>query len=59
MLLEYNFLNENSPFRPFLGVGVNYTTFYDRDSTAAGNAASGGPTKISLTSSVGPAVTGA
>ena len=44
--------------RPYLGVGVNYTTFYDRDSTAAGNAASGGPTKLSLTASVGPAVTG-
>jgi len=58
LLLEYNFLSVNSPIRPYLGVGVNYTTFYDRDSTAAGNAASGGPTKISLTSSVGPAVTG-
>jgi outer membrane protein len=58
LLLEYNFLSVNSPLRPFLGVGVNYTTFYDRDSTAAGNAASGGPTRLSLTSSVGPAVTG-
>jgi outer membrane protein len=27
---------------------------YDRNSTAQGNAASGGPTKLSLTSSVGP-----
>jgi outer membrane protein len=57
LLLEYNFLSANSPFRPYIGVGVNYTTFYDRDSTAAGNAASGGPTRISLTSSVGPAAT--
>jgi outer membrane protein len=58
LLFEYNFLPETALLRPYLGVGVNYTTFYDRDSTAAGNAASGGPTRISLTSSVGPAVTG-
>lgn len=58
LLVEYNFLSDQAKLRPFVGVGVNYTTFYDRDSTAAGNAASGGPTKLSLTSSVGPAVTG-
>lgn len=57
LLIEYNFLSPNSPLRPYIGVGVNYTTFYDRDSTAAGDAASGGPTKLSLTSSVGPAAT--
>ena len=57
VLLEYKFLSENSMFRPYIGVGVNYTTFYDRDSTAQGNAISGGPTKLSLTSSVGPAGT--
>jgi outer membrane protein len=55
LLLEYNFLSVNSPFRPYIGVGVNYTTFYDRDSTSVGNAASGGPTRTSLTASVGPA----
>jgi outer membrane protein len=55
--LEYNFLSDGSKLRPFIGVGVNYTTFYDRDSTAQGNAASGGPTKLSLTASVGPAAT--
>jgi outer membrane protein len=57
VLLEYVFLSENAKLRPFIGVGVNYTTFYDRDSTAQGNAASGGPTRLSLTSSVGPAGT--
>jgi outer membrane protein len=57
LLFEYNFLPDTAPLRPYFGVGVNYTTFYDRDPTAAGNAASGGPTRISLTSSVGPAVT--
>jgi outer membrane protein len=57
VLLEYNFFDETAKLRPFIGVGVNYTTFYDRDSTAEGNAASGGPTKLSLKSSVGPAAT--
>jgi outer membrane protein len=57
LLLNYKFLSENSRLRPYLGVGVNYTTFYDRNSTAQGNAASGGPTRLSLTSSVGPAGT--
>jgi outer membrane protein len=54
LLVEYMFLDEHSKWRPYIGAGVNYTTFYDRDSTAQGNAASGGPTKLSLTSSVGP-----
>ena len=57
LLVEYKFLSENSKLRPYIGVGVNYTNFYDRDSTAQGNAASGGPTRLSLTSSVGPAGT--
>jgi outer membrane protein len=57
LLLEYTFLDWDSRFRPYLGAGVNYTTFYDRDSTAQGNAASGGPTRLSLTSSVGWAAT--
>jgi outer membrane protein len=56
-LLEYVFLDQNSNLRPFIGVGVNYTSFFDRKSTAQGNAASGGPTRLSLTSSVGPAAT--
>jgi outer membrane protein len=57
LLLEYKFLPESSKLRPYIGVGVNYTTFYDRNSSAQGDAASGGPTRVSLTSSVGPAGT--
>ncbi len=56
-LIEYNFFDESMPVRPFIGVGINYTNFYDRNSTAAGDAVSGGPTKISLPASVGPAAT--
>jgi outer membrane protein len=54
-LIEYVFFDPGAKLRPFIGAGVNYTTFYDRDSTAAGDAASGGPTKLSLTRSIGPA----
>ncbi len=57
LLLNYEFRSPNARLRPYVGLGVNYTSFYDRQSTAAGNAASGGPTRLSLTASVGPAAT--
>jgi outer membrane protein len=56
-LLEYKLLDESHALRPFVGLGVNYTRFYSRQSTAAGNAASGGPTSIDLPPSVGFAAT--
>jgi outer membrane protein len=40
--------------RPYVGLGINYTHFYDLQSTPAGDAANGGPTAISLSSSTGP-----
>jgi outer membrane protein len=52
-MLNYNFGKPGDQWRPFVGVGVNYTHFYDSTSTAAGNLASGGPTKINLTNSTG------
>ena len=57
LLLEYQFLDPSKALRPFVGVGVNYTHFYDLQSTAAGDAANGGPTRVSLSSSWGPAAT--
>jgi outer membrane protein len=54
LVLNYVFRDPSRALRPYIGVGVNYTSFYDRISTAAGNAASGGPTRLSLSSSVGP-----
>jgi len=57
VLFEYVFGDSNARLRPYLGVGGNYTNFYSRQSTAAGNAASGGPTAISLAPSVGAAAT--
>jgi outer membrane protein len=53
-LLEYKFFDESAAFRPYVGVGVNYTSFYDRQVTTAGQMGTGGPTRLSLTSSVGP-----
>lgn len=57
ILLEYNFLPKDAPFRPYVGLGANYVSFYDRTVTPAGEAAFGGPTRISLTSSLGLAGT--
>jgi outer membrane protein len=57
LLLNYTFFDESHPLRPYIGAGINYTHFYSRQATAAGDAATGGPTSISLTNSVGPAAT--
>jgi len=57
LLVNYVFREESATWRPYLGSGINYTKFYDLQSTPAGNAANGGPTAISLTSSFGPVVT--
>jgi len=57
VLVNYKFLDESFPVRPYIGAGINYTYFYDRQSTTGGNAVSGGPTSISLPSSIGPAAT--
>ncbi len=57
LLFNYVFRDPSARLRPYVGVGVNYTRFLSRQSTAAGNAASGGPTSISLPVSVGPTVT--
>jgi len=54
LVFSYLFLPQDSLVRPYLGVGVNYTNFYDRQSTAAGNAVAGGPTQINLQNSFGP-----
>jgi outer membrane protein len=57
LLLEYVFFDPSAKVRPFIGAGVNYTYFYDRKATPAGEAANGGPTSIKMSSSFGPAGT--
>jgi outer membrane protein len=56
VLLQYKFLEESSRWRPYLGLGVNFTHFYDIQPTDAGNAVTGGPTKLTLTNSFSYAV---
>jgi outer membrane protein len=55
LFINYNFGAPDNKFRPFVGLGINYTHFYDAESTASGNLASGGPTKLELSDSWGPA----
>jgi outer membrane protein len=57
LLFEYQFFDDTAVLRPYLGVGVNYTDFYSRQSTSAGNAVNGGPTSIDLPASWGVAAT--
>lgn len=57
VLLDYMFCDETSRLRPYVGAGLNYTHFYDRTINAAGDAALGGPTKVYLDDSWGPAAT--
>jgi outer membrane protein len=56
-LIEYVFFDESYKLRPYIGVGINYVSFYDRQSSAAANAVAGGPTSLSLSNSIGPAAT--
>ena len=58
LFVNYKFLEKTSPWRPFVGVGVNYTRFDKTGSTPAGNALNGGATSISLEDSVGLALQG-
>jgi len=55
--LLYMFFDESYALRPYIGAGVNYTAFFNRNSTPAGDAAAGGPTRVELPSSVGPSGT--
>jgi outer membrane protein len=57
VLLEYVFFDESARWRPYVGVGVNYTHFFDREINANGRAVLGGPTSISQSNSIGPAGT--
>jgi outer membrane protein len=57
LVFNYLFGDANSRLRPYVGLGVNYTKFLARQSTAAGDAVAGGPTSISLPVSVGPTAT--
>ncbi len=57
LLLNYTLLDETHRLRPYVGVGVTYVNFYNRQTTPFANAAVGGPTQVSLPSSIGPTAT--
>jgi outer membrane protein len=54
LLIDYKFLERTDALRPYVGIGINYTRFYDLRSTATGDAINGGPTSVKLSRSVGP-----
>ena len=58
LFVNYKFLEKTSAFRPFVGIGINYTRFDNTSSNTAGNAINGGATSISLEDSVGLALQG-
>jgi outer membrane protein len=53
--INYVFGSKTDSFRPYLGLGMNYTKFTKADSTATNDNLNGGPTTIGLTSSKGAA----
>lgn len=53
LFANFKFGEANNTFRPFVGLGVNYTMFSPAETTAANDAINGGPTKIKLTDSWG------
>ena len=54
LTLQYHFLPQ-ADIRPYIGVGFNYTAFFNTNSTSALEAALGGPTNIKLQNSWGAA----
>jgi len=52
LTVQYHF-NVHPQIKPYLGVGLNYTTFFSESSTASLNDALGGPTSIELDNSWG------
>ncbi|MBC3871317.1 OmpW/AlkL family protein [Undibacterium oligocarboniphilum] len=53
VFINYNFGAASDTFRPYVGLGLNYTQFFDATATASNNIATGGPTKIDLKESFG------
>lgn len=53
LFLNYKFLEASSAFRPYVGVGVNYTNFKVTSTQAGTNLYNDGPVRISSTDSIG------
>lgn len=55
LTLQYHLMPDHAVFRPYVGVGLNYTIFYSEDATDSLNNALGGATDVDLDDSVGVA----
>ncbi len=55
LFMNYKFGTSNSAYRPFVGIGVNFTRFDKTESTPANDSVNGGPTTITMTDSKGVA----
>jgi outer membrane protein len=53
VFLIYNFGNPKDKLRPYIGLGLNYTKFFDATATRSGELAAGGPSKITASDSTG------
>ena len=53
LFLNYKFLAASSAFRPYVGVGVNYTNFKVTSTQAGNDLYNDGPVRISSTDSIG------
>ncbi|MBY0571640.1 MAG: outer membrane beta-barrel protein [Burkholderiaceae bacterium] len=53
LFVNYNFGAPSEKIRPFVGLGLNYTQFFDATTTPSNDIATGGPTKLSLKESFG------
>ncbi|WP_114971476.1 OmpW/AlkL family protein [Rhodoferax ferrireducens] len=56
LFVNYKLGDSSNPFRPFVGLGVNYTFFDNADSTGAYDSVNGGPTSLKLDDSLGLAL---
>lgn len=50
--LQYHF-NNSTPFKPYIGIGINYTTFSEEETSEGLDAALGGPTDLDIDDSIG------
>ena len=53
LFANYWLTGKDSAIRPFVGIGVNYTSFDNATSTAVNNMVNGGPTSIKQSDSIG------
>jgi len=56
LFFNYKLGDSSNPFRPFVGLGVNYTFFDNADSSPAYDAVNGGPTNLKLDDALGLAL---